>query len=202
MKTIGQTVLEAKENKNEEGLYSLFCGLNGDLKNNHSNHMCITKVDMTSRIDENSKSFMDTIKVSTSQDIKDDLEEYAITYVNAFVFLNSDSNSFIPLNRNNIITNWESISFMITKATINDNYPFDILSGKAMAYYDDYIKTLDNNNGYAHSNHLSKSTPAGRAFSDKSLDGAFVNIMFYPVVIASVSILLAVIYVTVSLLIK
>ena len=204
MKTIGEVVLNSKRNNNQDELVEFLCGLNIDLKNNHQSGRCVTKIDMTSRVEDKSISFIDIVKIGDKSDIKDDLEELAVTSINAFLFLNMTDDNFIPFNKDAIIKNKNFISTVVPKLISDDNYYIDILTGKTFGYYDDYIKVLSSNNDYGISNNIRKtySTPAGRAFSDKNLDRAFVNIMFYPVVIASVSIFLAVIYVTVSLLIK
>ena len=201
MKALGEVVVSTKNSGKQEDLVNFFCALNSDLKWNHANGMCVTRIDMKSRV--NGQSFVDTVKIGNSQDIRDDIEEFALTAINSFIYLNSASKDFIPFSKEAIIANQEFIEQMIPSIVPGDKYYLDIILGQTFTYYDDYIRVLKNKTGNHNSNNITKgySTPAGRAFSDKNLDAAFINIMFYPVIISSISILLAVIYVTVGLLI-
>ena len=202
MKTIGDVVAGIKQSGKQEDLVSFFCALNSELKWNHENHMCVTKIDVNSKI--NKQSFVDTVIIGNDQDIKDDIEEFALTAINSFIYFNSLDNSYIPLNKETIIENSSFVSQMIPSVIPDDNYYIDIITGKTFTYYEEYINALQNQSDYLNSNNMIKSysTPIGKAFSDKNLDAAFINVMFYPVIIASISILLAVIYVTASLLIE
>lgn len=201
MKALGEVVVATKKSGEQDELVNFLCALNNDLKWNHENGICVTKIDMNSRI--NGQSFVDIVKIANREDIRDDLEELALTAINAFVYLNFSGENFIPLTKEAIIANEEFFEPLIPSIVPGDRYYLDIVEGKVVTYYETYIKTLQNESGYGNGNYITKSysTPAGRAFSDKNLDAAFINIMFYPVIIASISILLAVVYVTVSLLI-
>ena len=203
MKRLSEIVIDAKMNNNQDELVGFFCGLNSDLKWQHSKGLCAKSIDMDTVVDDKSKSFIDTVKLGSPTDVKDDIENFALTAVNSFIYLNNTSNNFIPFSKEAIIENADFIETMIPSVVMGDRYYLDIITGKAFTYYEDYLNVLQNQAGYGNSNRMTKvySTPAGRAFGEKRVDAAFIDIMFYPVVISAILIVLAVIYVSVTILI-
>ena len=173
------------------------------MKWQHSRGMCARSIGMDTIVDEKNKAFVDKVRVGSANDIQDDIENFALTAINSFIYLNNSNNSFIPFSKEAIIDNADFIESMIPSVVMGDRYYLDVITGKASTYYEDYISVLQNQAGYGNSNRLAKvySTPAGRAFGEKRVDAAFIDIMFYPVVVSAILILLAVIYVSITIFI-
>ena len=211
MKRISEVVVESKALGKQDELVGFLCGLNGDLKNIHSTGKCVGGVSIDTLVDEENMAFVNTRSITSSYDVKEDLESFAVVAISSFVYMNSGE-QLIPLNREVILNNADFIDSMVPSINIGDRYYTDIVKGEALTYYPDYLDSLSNQAGYGNGNtnsnvkSYSYSTPAGRAmaresFREKNLDRAFVDIMFYPVIVASAAILLAVIYIAISILV-
>lgn len=211
MKRIRDVVVDSKNFGRQDELVGFLCGLNGDLKNIHSTGKCIGGVSIDSVIDEKKMSFINTSPITSSYDVKEDLESFAIVAISSFVYMNSGE-ELITLNKEVILENSDFISSLVPSITIDDRYYVDTVKGEVSTYYSDYLNNLSNQVGYASGNtnsnvkSYSYSTPAGRAmardsFREKNLDRAFVDIMFYPIIVASAAILFAVIYIVITVLV-
>lgn len=204
-KTLKEIVVDFKLANDYNGATAFLCGLNSDLKAKHFKGLCTDGINVNTEVDVTNKSFANTRNVITAQNVKNDIDSLAVFAISTFVFLSNDTNQFVQLNKNVIVENVDFIKGMVPELVPGDKYYTDIIEGKAFTYYEDYIAALQVNNEYgsSNSNNLAKSysTAAGRAFSDKNnYDSAFVNIIFYPVIIAAICIISFVVYVTINIL--
>ena len=202
-KTLKEVVVDFKLSNDYTGATNFLCGLNSDLKVKHFKGLRTIGIGVNTEVDASNNSFVNVQKIVNAQDVRDDIDNFAVFAISTFVFLSNDTNQFVLLDKNVISNNVEFIKGMVPQLVPEDRYYTDIVEGKAFTYYEDYIATMQVNNGYGNSNNLTKSysTAAGRAFSDKSnYDAAFVNIIFYPVIIVAILIICLVVYVTINVL--
>lgn len=204
-KTLKEIVIDFKLANDYNGATHFLCGLNSDLKTKHFKGLCTDGINVNTVIDVTNNSFVNVKNVVTGQNVKNDIDSLAVFAISTFVFLSNDTNQFVQLDRNVIAENVDFIKGMIPELVPGDRYYTDIIEGKAFTYYEDYVANLQVNNGYgsSNSNNLAKSysTVAGRAFSDKNnYDSAFVNIIFYPVIIMAIFIISFVVYVSINIL--
>lgn len=206
-KTLREIIVESKVNGDYEMVAGLFYELNSDMKAKHFKGLSIKGVDVNTKIDPVNNSFSEVRKIYDAGDIKKDIDSLALFAISSFVFLNSDANQFIPLDRNVVLNHIEFVKDMVPSLVPGDSYHSDIVEGKIFTYYEDYMLELRNRMGHnvnnGNSNNLAKSysTPAGRAFAEKSgYDAAFVNVIFYPVMVAAILIVSAVIMITINIL--
>lgn len=204
-KTLGEIVVESKLSGNYEDVAVLFYELNSDMKSKHFKGLCVNSINSDTGVDLATNSFSETRDIYDACDVRKNIEDLSLFAISSFVFLNSDVKDFVSLDRNVVADNVDFIKEMIPSLVTGDNYHTDIIEGKVFTYYEDYVMELRNSIGHdrGNSNNLSKSysTPAGRALTDKSnYDAAFVNVIFYPVLLASILIFIAVIMVIINVL--
>lgn len=204
--TLGAMVIDAKMNNDIKKTVILFCSLNDNLKKIHYKGLCTNGININTSINQNNLSFNNVRYTSNQQDYENDLYNLAIVAVSSFVFFNTDTNNFVQLNKEVIKSNAAFVSEMIPGLIPDDNYYLDIIQDKVLMYYEDYISALSNQNSIQNSsgNNMTKvySTPVGRALDDTSsnYDAAFVNIMYYPIIVAALLIICSVIFITIYLL--
>lgn len=206
-KTLGEIIINAKFMNDQKQVVGILCGLNSDLKIKHFKGLCTNGINVNTKININDNSFVDMRNMSSNQDIKNDIDNLSLFAISSFVFLNSNANQFVQLNEDVVRENIDFVRGMIPSLMPGDKYYTDIIEGKVFTYYEDYINALEDQASYGNSNGIgnnlakSYSTAAGRAFSDKSnYDSAFINVMFYPIIIIAILIFCFVVYVTISAL--
>lgn len=206
-KTLKEAIVESKMNGDYEQVAVLFYELNSDMKAKHFKGVCLNGVDANTKVDMVNNSFLGEKPIYDANDVRKDIDSLSLFAISSFLFLNSDSNQFIPLDRNVVVNNMDFIREMIPSLMPGDSYHCDIVEGKVFTYYEDYATELNNrinrSTGNSNSNNLAKvySTAAGRALSDRgNYDSAFVNVIFYPVMIAAFLIVSAIVMFLVNIL--
>jgi hypothetical protein len=93
---------------------------------------------------------------------------------------------------------FDSIESNIPKLHPEDNYYREILINGNVLYYNEYLANLKKHSqGKENSRVLTYSTPQGKAMANKD-EAAFVNIVFYPIIISLFIILSYMIYILVK----
>lgn len=206
-KTLGEAIVESKMSGNHENVAVLFYELNRNMKAHHSKGICLNGVDSNTRINSLTSSFLSSRKIYDQRDVQNDIYSLSLFAISSFVYLNSDAKQLVTLDRNVLVNNIEFVKEMVPPLMPGDSYHSDIVEGKVFTYYEDYIAELNNridrSVSNANSNNLTKvySTSAGRAMTDKSnYDAAFVNVIFYPVMLAACLIVSAVVMVIINII--
>ena len=187
-------------------LSGIFYLLSRKMKVIHQNAMYVPVVDANHIVFDNDFSF-DNMALSSDfiNDRKNNIENLAKIFIGAFLSLGTEFYDLSQVDNNWLINNLDEISSSITA----DSYPKDyfesvLLNGKDN-YYCDYLEKLKNsselNNSLAYKKVLSNA--GSKYYQDQSeIDTsaiekkvAFINYLFYPVLILSIFIVCFVIYI-------
>lgn len=187
-------------------LSDIFYQLSRKMKVIHQNGMYVPVINSEHIVFDNDFSF-DNIKLSLDfiSDKKDNIQSLAKVFIGAFLSLGTEFYDLSQVNNNWLLEHLDEISSTITA----DSYPKDyfeavLLNGKDN-YYCDYLEKLKNsselNNSLAYKKVLSNA--GSKYYQDQSeIDTsaiekkvAFINYLFYPVLILSIFIVCFVIYI-------
>lgn len=188
-------------NNDPEKIRDAFIELDNQLKIIHSRGYSVD-INSSSIVYENGLSFSRYQNGLTEEQRKHNIEDLAKLAIGTYFSLPTGTFSdYTHLPNDYIRENYDVIETSILKATPNDEYYREVLVNGNIGYYNDYLVKLKQSSPAGKSNEntriLAYSTPEGRAMSKRD-DAAFIDIVFYPIIITLSIIASYMIYILVS----
>lgn len=190
-------------NKNIEGqdLLDIFLDLDYKLSVVHNSGYIVDNLNSDNIVYEEGFNFSSSSlrNIFTDEAKRKNIRDLAKLNIGAQISIQSGFSDFTVIDTSVIVDNFDAISSSLVTATQGDDYLKTVLlKGSDGIYYNDYLFNLRKENqaaGVGMSNSLVKvkSTEAGRAMALDDKDAAFVNVVFYPILIVLIIISVAVI---------
>jgi len=183
METLGQYF---SYNNDPEKIRDVYLSLDNQLKLIHSKGYSVD-ISSSTILYEDGLGFSKFHKGLTEQQKKSNIEDLAKLAIGTYFSLPTGTFSdYTHLPNDYIKENFSFIEASILKSTENDEYYKEVLVHGKVEYYNDYLKNLkraqpqgkNNNNSKV----LSYYTPEGKAMVKD--EAAFINIIFYPILIS------------------
>jgi len=186
-------------NNDLEMAKAIFISLDEQLKTIHSQGYSVD-VDARNITYANGFRFANRNNILTEELRRQNIEDLAkLTVGTYFSISNGGFIDYTHAPTSFFKDNYYILESSVLKENEDDNYYRRVLvDGDNGIYYHDYVLNLQqkDTSGKGNSSHLSKSysTPQGRAFANKD-EAAFVNLFFYPIIMAISAVIGYVIYV-------
>lgn len=190
-------------NKNIEGqdLLDIFLDLDYKLSVVHNSGYIVDNLNSDNIVYEEGFNFSSSSlrHIFTDEAKRKNIRDLAKLNIGAQISIQSGFSDFTVIDTSVIVDNFDAVSSSLVTATQGDDYLKTVLlKGSDGIYYNDYLVNLRKENqaaGVGMSNSLVKvkSTEAGRAMALDDKDAAFVNVVFYPILIVLIIISVAVI---------
>lgn len=182
METLGQYF---SYNKDPEKVRDVFLSLDNQLEIIHSKGYSVD-ISSSTIVNENGLGFTRFHKGLTEQERKTNIEDLAKLAIGTYFSLPTGTFSdYTHLPNEYVKENFDIIESSILKASDGDIYYRDILVNGKVGYYNRYLENLKKTQpqGKANNNRvLTYSTPEGKAMTIRD-DAAFIDLVFYPVII-------------------
>lgn len=185
-------------NKDISVIEGIFKDLDSQLKYIHSQGFCVSELNSDSiTMDENyNSSYMDLPKFSFSsisrlqdsaRDISSNITDLSKLAIGAYISIENGFCDYSQLSTNYIKQYFNEISFYLPNAPY---FKGVIMDNDTSAYYNDYIQ-ITSGNSRSNSRQKNYTNAYGKMYSSDD-DAAFIQLVFYPVIIISVITIIAV----------
>lgn len=179
----------------------IFLTLDNQLQIIHSKGYSV-EINSSSIIYENGFSFSRINKGLTEEIKRGNIEDLAKLAIGTYFSIPTGTFSdYTHLPNDYIRENFDVIETSIQKSMPNDEYYREILVNGNIGYYNDYLRNLKTTTPQGKANEssrvLSYATPQGKAMSNND-EAAFINIVFYPLIMTLTVILGYMIYILVK----
>ena len=176
----------------------IFLSLDNQLQIIHSKGYSV-EINSSSIVYENGFIFSRINKGLTKETRKSNIEDLAKLAIGTYFSIPTGTFSdYTHLPNDYIMENFNIIETSIQKAMPNDEYYREVLVNANIGYYNDYLRNLKRTTPQGKANESSRvlnyATPQGKAMTNND-EAAFINIVFYPLIMTLTAILSYMIYI-------